>query len=68
VAGLTDIARRCRGGTASHDAVSRQVLAVFDPGLGDPGALPQDDGCFNQLELRGNTWVVLTVNEVPGRS
>jgi broad specificity phosphatase PhoE len=71
VAGLTDIARRYRGATVvvvSHDAVNRQVLAAFDPGLGDPGALPQDNGCFNHLELRENTWVVLTVNEIPDRS
>ena len=69
VAGLTDIARRHRGDTVvvvSHDAVNRQVLVAFDPGLGDPDALPQDNGCFNALELRGGTWTVLTVNEVPG--
>jgi broad specificity phosphatase PhoE len=33
VAGLTDIARRHRGGTVvvvSHDAVNRQVLVAFD--------------------------------------
>jgi broad specificity phosphatase PhoE len=68
VGGLTDIARRSRGGTVvvvSHDAVNRQVLAAFDPGLGDPEALPQDNGCFNRLELRGGSWAVLSVNEVP---
>jgi broad specificity phosphatase PhoE len=68
VRGLTDIARRCRGGTVvvvSHDAVNRQVLVAFDAGLGDPGTLPQDNGCFNTLELRGDSWSVLRVNELP---
>jgi broad specificity phosphatase PhoE len=68
VHGLTDIARRCRGGTVvvvSHDAVNRQVLVAFDPGLGDPDTLPQDNGCFNALELRGDRWAVLSVNELP---
>jgi broad specificity phosphatase PhoE len=69
VAGLTDIAGRYRGGTVvavSHDAVNREVLTAFDPGLGDPDALPQDNGCFNTLELREGRWTVLTVNQVPG--
>jgi broad specificity phosphatase PhoE len=69
VAGLTDIAGRYRGGTVvavSHDAVNREVLTAFDPGLGDPDALPQDNGCFNAVELREGRWTVLTVNEVPG--
>jgi broad specificity phosphatase PhoE len=69
VAGLTDIAGRYRGGTVvavSHDAVNRELLTAFDPGLGDPDALPQDNGCFNTLELREGRWTVLTVNEVPG--
>jgi broad specificity phosphatase PhoE len=68
VGGLTDLARRCRGGmvvVVSHDAVNRQVLAAFDPGLGDPDAIPQDNGCFNTLELRDGTWAVLSVNEIP---
>jgi probable phosphoglycerate mutase len=68
VRGLTDIARRSRGGTAvvvSHDAVNRQLLVAFDAGLGDPDTLPQDNGCFNTLELRGDSWTVLSVNELP---
>ena len=68
LAGLTDIARRFRGGTVvavSHDAVNRQVLTALDPGLGDPDGLPQENGCFNTLELRDGSWVVLTVNEIP---
>jgi broad specificity phosphatase PhoE len=70
VRGLTDIGRRSHGGTAvvvSHDAVTRQVLVAFNPGLGDPGALPQDNGCFNALELRGDSWAVLSVNELPAQ-
>ena len=69
VAGLASLARRYRGGillAVSHDAVNRQVLAAFDPGLGDPGTIPQDNGCFNVLELRGSQWAVLAVNDVPG--
>ena len=68
LAGLAGIARRHRGGTVvlvSHDAVNRQVLAALDPGLGDPDSIPQDNGCFNTLELRDGSWAVCTVNEVP---
>jgi broad specificity phosphatase PhoE len=68
VRGLTGIARRNRGGVAvvvSHDAVNRQVLVTFDPGLGDPDALAQDNGCFNTLRLQGDAWTVLSVNELP---
>lgn len=69
VAGLTDMALRHRGGmvvAVSHDAVNRQVLAAFDPGLGRPDAIPQDNGCFNTLHFESGTWTVLAVNEVPG--
>jgi broad specificity phosphatase PhoE len=68
VAGLIDIARRHRGATVvvvSHDAVNRQVLAAFRPDLGEPGTIPQDNGCFNTLERQDATWAVLAVNEVP---
>jgi len=71
VAGLTDIARLHRGSTVvvvSHDAVNRQVLAAFAESLGDPAAIPQDNGCFNTLELRDGQWAVLSVNELPARS
>ncbi len=65
---LTDIGRRSYGGAAvvvSHDAVNRQVLVTFDPGLGEPSTLPQDNGCFNTLELQGDRWRVHGVNELP---
>jgi|SRR5271165_808763 len=68
VRGLTGIARRHLGDTVvvvSHDAVNREVLAAFDAGLGDPDAIPQDNGCFNTLEWCGGRWVVLGVNELP---
>ncbi len=68
VRGLTDIALRGRGGTVvavSHDVVNRQLLAAFDAGLGDPDEIPQDNGCFNTLELWGDEWVVRRVNQVP---
>jgi probable phosphoglycerate mutase len=68
IPGLTDIARRNVGGTVvvvSHDAVNREVLATLDGDLGDPDAIPQENGCFNTLELRGSQWAVLVVNEIP---
>jgi broad specificity phosphatase PhoE len=68
VRGLTEIARRGRGGTVvavSHDVVNRELLAAFDAGLGDPDEIPQDNGCFNTLELRGEEWVVRSVNQIP---
>jgi broad specificity phosphatase PhoE len=68
VRGLTEIARHGRGGTVvavSHDVVNRELLAAFDAGLGDPDEIPQDNGCFNTLELRGEEWVVLSVNQIP---
>ena len=68
VRGLTDIARRHVGGTVvvvSHDAVNREVLAAFDAGLGEPDAIPQDNGRFDTLEWQTGRWVVLAVNELP---
>lgn len=68
VEGLTGIARRGLGGAVavvSHDAVNRQVLVALDATLGDPDALPQDNGCFNTLEWRGGNWTVLSVGELP---
>jgi broad specificity phosphatase PhoE len=70
VKGLTDLARRHQGGAVvvvSHDAVNREVLVAFDRDLGDPDALPQDNGCFNTLEWRGGRWAVLSVNELPSQ-
>jgi broad specificity phosphatase PhoE len=55
VKGLTGIAQHSIGAAVvvvSHDAVNRQVLVALDPGLGEPDALPQDNGCFNTLEWR----------------
>jgi glucosyl-3-phosphoglycerate phosphatase len=68
VQGLTDIAQRGQGGTVvvvSHDAVNREILAALDPRLGDPETVPQENGCFNTLEWRGERWAVLGVNELP---
>lgn len=69
VRGLTELASRHRGGTVvvvSHDAVNQQVLAAFDPGLGDPDEIDQDNGGFSTLEFRDGRWTVLAVNQVPG--
>jgi broad specificity phosphatase PhoE len=49
----------------SHVAVNREVLAAFDAGLGNPDAIPQDNGCYNTLEWRDDRWAVLGVNETP---
>ena len=71
LSGLNDIARRYLGGTVmvvSHDAVNRQVLSALDPGLADPDNVPQENGCFNTLELRGGNWTVQAVNEIPGQA
>jgi broad specificity phosphatase PhoE len=68
LAGLAAIARRHHGGTVvvvSHDAVNRQVLTALDASLGDPTRLPQENGCFNRLELRDGKWTVCSVNEIP---
>jgi broad specificity phosphatase PhoE len=69
VKGLAEVARRLPGGAVlvvSHDAVNREVLVALDAGLGDPDALPQDNGCFNMLEWREDRWAVLSVGELPG--
>lgn len=71
VKGMTEIARRSVGGAVvvvSHDAVNRQVLVALDAGLGDPDAVPQDNGCFNMLEWRDGNWAVLSVNQMPGEA
>ena len=71
VSGLTAIARHHSGGAVvvvSHDAVNRQVLVALDAGLGEPDALPQDNGYFNVLEWRSGGWAVLSVNELPAGS
>lgn len=68
VEGLTGLAWCHKGGTVvvvSRDAVNREVLVAFDRELGDPDALPQDNGCFNTLEWRDGRWAVISVNELP---
>jgi glucosyl-3-phosphoglycerate phosphatase len=68
VRGMTSIVQRHPGCTVvvvSHDAVNREVLAAFDASLGDPDAIPQDNGCYNTLEWHGGRWTVLGVNETP---
>jgi len=69
--GLNAIADRCQDGVVvavSHDAVNRQVLAACCPDLGDPGSIPQDNGCFNTLERRAGNWTVVAVNQIPPAS
>ncbi len=65
---LTGLAQRSRGAAivvVSHDAVNRELLAALDPGLGEPDTIPQDNGCFNTLELNGAEWAVRGVNQLP---
>jgi len=65
---LTGLAQRSRGAAivvVSHDAVNRELLAALDPGLGAPDTIPQDNGCFNTLELNGDEWAVCGVNQLP---
>jgi broad specificity phosphatase PhoE len=66
--GLAALAR-CGPGAriviVSHDAVNRELLVAMDPGLGDPDQVPQDNGCFNTLIWRDQTWTVLNINEIP---
>jgi broad specificity phosphatase PhoE len=65
---LTGLAQHSRGAAivvVSHDAVNRELLAALDPGLGAPDSIPQDNGCFNTLELNGAEWAVRGINQLP---
>jgi broad specificity phosphatase PhoE len=71
VRGLTDIARDGHGRTlvvVSHDAVNRQVLTAFEPSLGEPDTIPQENGCFNTLEWQGGRWTVVNINQLPAQA
>jgi hypothetical protein len=48
--------------------VNRQLLAAFDPGMGEPGTIPQENGCFNTLEWQGGRWTVVTINQLPAQA
>jgi broad specificity phosphatase PhoE len=64
---LDDAARQVSRGAllvVSHDAVNRLLLTALDARLGDAETVPQDTGCFNVLERRGEEWVVLNVNNI----
>jgi broad specificity phosphatase PhoE len=68
VAGLMALAQRFPGASVvavSHDAVNREVLAALNPELGDPDAIPQDNGCFNVLQWTAGGMTVLSVNDIP---
>jgi broad specificity phosphatase PhoE len=71
IQGLTVIARHGPGRAlvvVSHDAVNRQVLAAFDAGLGEPGTIPQENGCFNTLKWQGGRWTVVNINQLPAQA
>lgn len=68
IAALTDLAHRSTGASAvavSHDVVLRFVLTTLDPRLGKPEDLPQHTGCFNVIDFLGDSWRVVSVNQVP---
>jgi broad specificity phosphatase PhoE len=47
----------------AHDVVNRQLLHDVDPSLGPADQLPQRTGCWNAIELRGDGWHVLQVDQ-----
>jgi glucosyl-3-phosphoglycerate phosphatase len=66
---LADLAERVRGAAAvavSHEAVNRAVLSLLDPTFGDADQVPQATGSYNLFERLGDTWSVLSVNNLPG--
>jgi broad specificity phosphatase PhoE len=68
LAALHEACDRVDGGAAlvvSHDAVNRLILPMLDERLDGVGTVPQDTGCFNVIERRGNVWSVLSVNNAP---
>ena len=66
--GLEDFADRVRAGAGvvvSHDVVNRLLLRSIDDSLGSLERIPQDTACFNVLERRSGSWVVLSVSNAP---
>jgi broad specificity phosphatase PhoE len=66
--GLDDASRHMSRGTllvVSHDAVNRLLLTALDARLGEAETVPQDTGCFNVLQRRGDEWAVLSINNTP---
>jgi broad specificity phosphatase PhoE len=65
---LDDASRQVSHGAlvvVSHDAVNRLLLTTLDARLGDAETVPQDTGCFNVLERRGEEWAILSINNNP---
>ncbi len=68
---VIDVSRRVPNGSAvlvSHDAVNRLLLSALDARLENVSSIPQDTGCFNVIELKGNDWSVLSINNYPSRN
>ena len=68
---LADAAAGERVAMAAHDAINQAVLGQLFPGRW-PGthAIPQRNGCWNNVELaligRGPSWVLHVLDAVPG--
>jgi broad specificity phosphatase PhoE len=65
---FNDVARRTGSGSAAmvtHDAVLQLLLPELDPRLEQVDPLPQETGCFDVIEQRGDGWMVTRVNVTP---
>jgi broad specificity phosphatase PhoE len=68
---VIDVSRRVPNGSAvlvSHDAVNRLLISKLDPRMDNGSSIPQETGCFNVIELKGNDWSVLSINNYPNRN
>jgi hypothetical protein len=50
---------------SKHEALEEMYFWPAVPSLGDPDAVPQQNGCFNTLEMTEAQWFVIGVNELP---
>ncbi len=65
---FNDVARRTGSRSAAlvtHDAVLQLLLPALDPRLEQVDPLPQETGCFDVVEKRGDGWIVTRVNVTP---
>jgi broad specificity phosphatase PhoE len=52
------------GQIVSHDAINRPLLVALEASLAGH-VIPQETGCYNVLRSSGDTWNVVSVNNVP---
>lgn len=65
---FNDVARRTGSGPAAivtHDALLQLLLPALDPRLEQVDPLPQETGCYNVVEKRGDGWFAASVNVTP---